>query len=751
RNKVSGLSETRSIEVGGYIENDKRKHNKIKTSKYSLLTFLPKNLMEQFRRIANFYFLSCNRDPVSSKTLDSKLQFGLPMASDYELFIVFISNYSPVSPMTSIVPLMFMVLVTAVKQGYEDWLRHRADDVVNRQMVEIIHKGVVKSVPTALVAPGMLVRVRSDRSVPADLVVLCASDPHGKCFITTANLDGETNLKTLRVPSPLLGYTPDMLPSGIRMKVPHPVADLYTFYGQLELPGRDPVRLTTDNLMLRGATLENTEWVIGCAIYTGEETKLALNSKYAANKFSSCEKAVNGYLLFFIGVLVAEVLLSFVLKRVYDLRYHAHEAYLGEGTTSYESVNDVLQDMFSFLLLYYYIIPMSLYVTIELYKFFGSLFITWDIDLYCDETNQPAIANTSDLSEDLGQVEILFSDKTGTLTKNLMVFKACSVNGRIYEQSDGELYDSSNFNERENLFQTDVKLFFTILALCHSVQVSAEDMKKLNSNLLADYNLRNGYVVSNAHLNSNGKIGELKYHASSPDEKALVEAAAQSGNLCQPNTVNETVKRDIENFAKKGLRILAVAYKEISQQEFDDVLKHIARLESANLSSIQKINQHFEVLEKSLTLIGATAVEDCLQDDVVGTLSSLRRAGIRIWVLTGDKIVKLIKQSPERPITAAIGDGANDISMIQEAHVGFGIYGKEGNQAVRQTDGDVLGTYMHLLTSYSFWFLSILLIIATLLPDYCLRVVHDLWWRRNQGHSKLRREVEAQVLESTRF
>ncbi|XP_048480436.1 phospholipid-transporting ATPase IF isoform X1 [Plutella xylostella] len=831
-NKVSAVSDTRLIEVGAADESGK-KHNKIKTSKYTLLTFLPKNLTEQFRRIVNFYFLIVT--------------------------VIAIVIDSPVSPYTSIAPLSFMVMITAMKQGYEDWLRHKADNLVNKQIVEIIHKGTIKEVINAHIAPGTLVRVRRGHAVPADLVLLCSSGD-GKCYVTTANLDGETNLKTLRVPPPLVGYTSDIIPQGMRIEVPNPVADLYTFYGRLEIPGRDTLPLSTDNLMLRGSRVKNTEWAIGCAVYTGEETKLALNSRYTANKFSSCELAVNSFLGFFIILLCLEIVISYALKIRFELKNHGHETYLGPQTTWPPTPSAVMQDLFSFLLLYYYIIPMSLYVTIELYKFIGALFIGWDEDLRCKETGRYAVANTSDLNEELGQIEVLFSDKTGTLTKNLMVFKACSINGHVYEERDNKLYETCGFEEPEDMFKTDIKFFFTILALCHSVQISNEEMKRLSAKLSLTSNqlisffqkkskiqsangFANGNTISTNGIsnNLNSSTGKVDYQASSPDEKALVEAAdrfgitflGEDGNnlvigiaddtelyerlqlieftserkrmsvvlkdkdgkiwlfckgaessvlpLCRNNEVIDITNRDITTFANKGLRTLAIAYREIPQEEYDIVTDGLKRVDARqDAAFLQQVSNHYRILERDLTLIGATAVEDCLQDDVAETLASLRRAGLRIWVLTGDKvetainvaqscahisendtriyliniedntkmqaqldeckqtvnapdyrditlivdgtsmaqildttyapqfvdislkchavlccrlspiqkakIVRLIKHSPEQPITAAIGDGANDISMIQEAHVGFGIFGKEGHQAARSAD-----------------------------------------------------------------
>ncbi|XP_037298085.1 probable phospholipid-transporting ATPase IF isoform X2 [Manduca sexta] len=838
RNKVSAAQETRLIEVGVVEEGSRKKHNKIKTSKYTLLMFLPKNLTEQFRRVVNFYFLIVT--------------------------VIAIVIDSPVSPFTSILPLSFMVLVTAAKQGYEDWLRHKADNKVNNQIVEIVHKGVIKEVKNSAIAPGTLVRVKRGREVPADLVLLCSVGEKGKCYVTTANLDGETNLKTLRVPPPLIGYTPDILPQHMRIEVPNPVADLYTFYGRLEIPGLDSLVLSPDNLMLRGSRVKNTEWAIGCAVYTGEETKLALNSKYTGNKFSSCELAVNGFLLFFILVLVVEMFVSLAAKLLIEQRNPERDLYLGPGPPFPPPISYILQDLFSFLLLYYYIIPMSLYVTIELYKFIGALFIGWDEDLRCEETGRPAMANTSDLNEELGQVEVLFSDKTGTLTKNLMVFKACSIKGHVYEERDSRLYDTERFGEPVDVLQTDIKFFFTMLALCHSVQVSSEDMKKMSAKLsgTGDLQLMNFFrrkKIKSASVNgvngTNGTNGldniswntllgnaggTMDYQGSSPDEKALVEVAnrvgvtflGEEGNnlllkigentemyerlqvieftserkrmsvivrdkdgkiwlfckgaessvfpICKDTALIEDTNRDITMFANKGLRTLAVAYREIPEEEYARVAENIKKIDGKNAEALQQITQQYRILEKQLTLVGATGVEDCLQDDVADTLASLRRAGVKTWVLTGDKvetainvaqscahisendrrlfligvedgatlqahldecsrivdepsykeltlivdgtsmsqvldtpaaatfanislkcnavlccrlspiqkakIVKLIKSSPSRPITAAIGDGANDISMIQEAHVGFGIFGKEGHQAARSAD-----------------------------------------------------------------
>nr|XP_033338389.1 probable phospholipid-transporting ATPase IF [Megalopta genalis]XP_033338398.1 probable phospholipid-transporting ATPase IF [Megalopta genalis] len=797
--------------------------NRIVSNKYTIWNFLPKNLFEQFRRIANFYFL-------------------------LSAFTSTLSRTSAISPVTSILPLAFVVFVTACKQAYEDYQRYIGDKRINRRRVNVMRRKCIQSIHCEEIVVGDLVKVSRDEDIPCDLLLLHALEEDERCYVTTANLDGENNLKMLIVPKVLSKMTVTEIASmEATVTCQHPSSDLYSFHGKLEINDNDSERcgpLTSENLLLRGSTLKDTDHIIGCAVYTGQDTKLSLNSKIRSNKFSTAERSINKYIIVFIILLLVEVIESCSMKTLIDATQH-WKSYLGDHEAL--AFGSLVDNFFAFLVLYSYIVPISLYVTIELQKFLGSFFFSWDIDLYDEKTDQPAITNSSDLNEELGQIEFLFTDKTGTLTENLMVFRRCSIAGKLYMEKDcdGHLYSlppSGDVEEAERLFdwEPEVWRFMISISLCHTVQVSPPSVRSTVIARRVEY--RESFRLKkitrvNSSLMMHPDLPE--YQAASADEKALVEAAARCGVVFQNSTndvmelrvknsemifqkmeileftserkrmsiivkdnnddywlhckgadsavlpmivsgkVNETIAH-VADFSRRGLRTLVVAYKKMNQKEYTRLIGKVQRARQViGIERAMRTEKAYNQMEGGLTLLGVTAVEDRLQDEVPETLECLRVAGIKIWVLTGDKaetaeniaflcgqfkegteilrmvdletpqicidriayferrmilephkqygllvdgcsisialhscpnefrsigmtceavvccrltplqkseIVSLIKKASTRPQTAAIGDGGNDIAMIQEAHVGIGIMGKEGRQATMSSD-----------------------------------------------------------------
>ncbi|XP_069009135.1 phospholipid-transporting ATPase IF isoform X2 [Embiotoca jacksoni] len=811
-------SETRTIYVAnrfpqhGHYVPQRFADNRIISSKYTIWNFVPKNLFEQFRRIANFYFLI--------------------------IFLVQLMIDTPTSPVTSGLPLFFVITVTAIKQGYEDWLRHKADNEVNGAPVFVVRSGSLVQTRSKNIRVGDIVRVAKDETFPVDLVLLSSDRPDGTCHITTASLDGETNLKThYSVAETSVCQSVSQLEAlQAVVECQQPDADLYRFVGRMTVTqqGEEIVRpLGPENLLLRGARLKNTKEIFGVAVYTGMESKMALNYKCKSQKRSAVEKSMNTFLIIYLGILLFEAILSTILKYAWQAEDEWDEPFYNQKTEQERNSSPILKfisDFLAFLVLYNFIIPISLYVTVEMQKFLGSFFIGWDLDLYHEESDQKAQVNTSDLNEELGQVEYVFTDKTGTLTENEMQFRECSINGTKYREVNGKLVpegmtDDSPDGSTPHLIGEEL-LFLKAVSLCHTVHISYDQ---------PDCPVGGGDPFSHANGFSSS---HMEYYASSPDEKALVEAAKRIGvaftgsngdtmeiktfgksekykllhllefdadrrrmsvilqtpsggqvlftkgaeSAILPFTTSgeiEKTRLHVDEFALKGLRTLVVACRHFSPEEYIDVDRRLNAARTALQQREERLQEAFSYIERDLQLLGATGVEDKLQDKVQETIEALRLAGIKVWVLTGDKhetavsvslscghfhrtmnilellqqrsdnecaeqlrrlarrikedhviqhglvvdgaslslalreheklfmevcknvsavlccrmaplqkakVVRLLKTSPEKPITLAIGDGANDVSMIQEAHVGIGIMGKEGRQAVRNSD-----------------------------------------------------------------
>ena len=399
--------------------------NRIKTSKYNFVTFLPKNMCEQFRRVTNIYFLIVN-------------------------VISFFVPDQPTNPYLGMIPLVFVVLVTAIKQAYEDILRHRSDKEVNNLPVRILTNGQFAEKKWEDIRCGDIVEVKAETQLPCDLVLLHSETEDDICFKTTANLDGETNLKRRSVPPklPLLNNEANLEHLRGVIQCDKPNLRLYEFSGKIIIDGQQ-IPIVNENILLRGSTLKIAPVIYGCAIYTGMETKMMLNTKFKSNKFSCIERQLNVYTGVFLLFLCLLTFGCFAASLVYESVYSSHW-YLQNREPPYYVDNKNLSNfiiLITIMNFFNYIIPLPTYVTIELQRFVGSKFIEWDLELYDEKTNQTAKVNTSDLNEDLGQIEYLFSDKTGTLTENEMEFKQFSINGKIYEDTNGEIHQiASNKN-----------------------------------------------------------------------------------------------------------------------------------------------------------------------------------------------------------------------------------------------------------------------------------------------------------------
>jgi len=773
-------------------------NNEISTAKYNFLTFIPKFLFEQFRRYANIFFLS----------------IGLLQQ---------IPGVSPTGRYVTIVPFLLILLITAIKELVEDFKRHKADRKINQTFVDVLNEqGQFSNKMWKDIRVGNILKIKNDKFFPADLILLSSSEPNGICYIETSNLDGETNLK-IRSSHPVtrdINSSIALSKFNGQVQAEAPNRKLYEFKGNILANGSTPQPIGPNELLLRGARLRNTQWVYGFCVYTGHESKLLMNSTKAPLKRSTLDKETNTQIIFLFFILVFLALVS-AIANVMLLKTDAkHTEYIGP-----EADAGFGKQFITFFILYNNLIPISLQVTLELVKVFQAMYINSDEKMHFVDENlgvdSYALARTSNLNEELGQIKYIFSDKTGTLTQNIMEYKKCSVAGVIY--SLDEIDDASkpnlitNLDNKKDSSSATIEDYLILLAVCHTV------------------------------IPEQARDGQINYNAASPDEKALVEAAAKYGyefvarepesvTIKTPNgreqvyivlnvieftssrkrmsvvvkTPSGRIKiyskgadnvildrlgvsiqqrkyyditvQHLERFAKEGLRTLCLGVCSIPDQDYEQWNSIMQKAATSMENRDDLIEVAADKIERNLTLIGATAIEDKLQDKVPETIAKLLEANINVWMLTGDKqetainiakscrlhkedtemiiinaknldeakeeinehisnfsqnnaighsndvtlvldgksleftlteelrndfinvctsckavvccrvspiqkahMVELVKDHT-KAISLSIGDGANDVAMIQKADVGVGISGNEGLQAANSAD-----------------------------------------------------------------
>lgn len=753
--------------------------NSISTTKYSVVTFLPKFLFEQFHNLTNVFFL-----------LVAIIQ-QFPEASS-------LGRY------TTLIPLCIILSLSGVKEILEDFQRHRADRRINKKITEVLRNLEWQRTEWRHVQVGDLVRVHNDESFPADLLLLQCSCETGVCYIETANLDGENNLKIRNhVPTMDQKRHPSDLTGMVECDFPNEL--IYTFNGIYHFEN-EKVSLKHTNMLLRGAMLRNTGWIIGLVVYTGKDTKIRQNSSQTSMKRSSVSRKVNKQVMFLFIMFVAFTFVHWLLFMWWNNDHYQQHWYLSLQKHTYDESTSLITFLI-FGVIYSIMIPISLQVMQEISRYIQGSFISNDSDMYYTEMKIQSLVKTSSLNEDLGLVKYILTDKTGTLTKNLLEFKCCSI--------DGLVYDESNFDSLGRIGRGDSNMFhhlFLAICLCPGVIPVQQD------------------------------DGSITYFASSPDHKALLLAALNFGYelikrdhtkavikvgsnyktfkiLCDFEFTNERRRTSVivenpykeivlycmgaddvifrrltghsqyvdvtvehlDEFSGRGLRTLCIAMDKLSREEFDEWYPLYKKAEESVVQGNLKDKAENAIVRR-LTLVGATAVEDKLQDDVPETIHDLLQAGIHIWMLTGDKqetainigfackllsaqvplieltvenldklkyiigqqirilgdkygkpgndyslvitgsclqilldspsdayeLIKLMlsyrsviccRTTPKqkalvakyvdkqtRHVTLAIGDGANDVAMIQTASIGVGISGMEGLQASNAAD-----------------------------------------------------------------
>ena len=658
----------------------------------------------------------------------------------------------------------------------------------------------------------------------------------------------------------------------------HPNKLIETFSGVCDFVSYKKEVIQPSNVLLRGCVLRNTRYIIGAVVNTGHDTKIMMSSTGTPSKTSVLENKATLQIQRIIVLLILVCLtgatgqavwnndLSVTIQDIWYLKWDPEE-----GKTW-------INQLFYFLLLHATFIPVSLYVSMSAARYLQSHAMNVDLDMCHENSHSPALVRTMTLNEELGQISHIFTDKTGTLTCNVMDFRKVSICGVSYGEGITEIgrvawklqskeisettlryeelakqnampHVSFYSPEYEKSMKRDIlakrrnDFFWRVVAICHDIipermdgqiKLSASNPDDEANVAAAKYfgfefldNQDSVILIHNHHtgkqekfrhletigFNSKRKRMSVVVHALETDEILLITKGADSVifNRLADKThcasqadeyfgsqeeIIVNTKKHLGHFAVEGLRCLLISYRRLDREEYENwhtlysaastSLSQIGLMENGEINDIEDLQ---DKLEDDLLLLGCTAVEDRLQDGVPNCISLLRDAGIKIWMLTGDKeetainiaiacnllppkeyiryvivndwscptetdiiqlleserseydrdensgnlyprafiidgpslvkvmankkctasllafsksceavvccrvspdqkkeITLLIKNGTGDVRTLAVGDGANDVAMIQAAHVGVGIKGEEGLQAVNSAD-----------------------------------------------------------------
>ncbi|EDR27469.1 phospholipid-transporting ATPase, putative [Entamoeba dispar SAW760] len=821
-----------------YLYDDKKNKkfpgNKVSTTKYSIISFLPLFLYNQFKHVTNIYFLLV-------------------------AIISLIPQISATNPITNVLPLVFVLCVSGIKEIIEDIRRWIADRGFNNAKYTRVNvsDGNLTSITSAEVRTGYVLELKTNDRIPADCIPLSSSNDDGIVFVQTAALDGETNLKEVFVPKDLNSIDTLKMIGTMHCNPPNEYFNQYNATIKLEdgNGSTKDIPVSAANLLIGGAVIKDTEKCTALVCHCGKHSKLALNQPSLRTKFAHTDARMNQFVFGIFCFKIVIVIVATIAGSLFLVHTGRDSWYLDIEEISVGK--NTVQTFFRYFGLLSYLIPISCAVSLEVAKFIQTMLMECDTDfnIYSVDEDGKLItekmaAKTSILNDELALVEYVLSDKTGTLTENSMMFKMASVDGEVIEgkklEENFKLY--WNIDNEKNGMEVMDKRNEDINYVSDTKITMKEGVDKVKAQAIKDYLLALA-ICNEARPKKEGN--KINYQSQSPDEVALCQQAVDSNvlffkrtqtmiyvsffgeilefkvlaifsfnsdrkrqsvivqthdgqivmytkgadSIIAARTIHEdkfeVTNKQLQDFSVVGLRTLLVTKKEISQEQYNEWRKKYDEADSSVAGHDENVALVQNEMEVDLKLIGATAIEDKLQDGVPETIEFLIRGGIKVWMITGDKvetainiglscnlltketficklrnapdeveskeefttkklvemdeeidkeiercksegktynigcvfeagalqivmdhakelfrqvilkasvvicsrvtpkqkamIAKTVKEATKK-VVLTIGDGANDVAMINEGDIGVGLFGKEGTQAARASD-----------------------------------------------------------------
>lgn len=675
------IPELRHIIING--DNSQFKSNLIKTAKYNLISFLPLALLYQYTNYFNIYFLIVT-------------------------IILSIKSISTMSWTIGVIPYLVVIGMSLIREGVEDYKKNSYDKKFNNLQSKKFNykKKEFETIAWKDLKVGDVIQICKNEQIPCDGIIIKSSNENNLCYLETTNLDGESALKARES----IDIFQNIKTTSYHIYVDHPNKNIYKVDGYIisDTNQKNKIFFNINNILLRGGTLKNADFVYCVVIYTGPDSKIMQNINKQNYKQSHIEKLVNSIVIFvilltFLICIVGAIAGSY--KQIWLKDHLAHFMFSDKEYLENKNVRDGFKYFGTYFLIFNNIIPICLMIALEVVKGAQVFFASFDQNLYSDKGDKLKFLSFR-IHEDLGNVKYIFCDKTGTLTKNEMRFKACSIYGKIFSANQGNgpkkknVDDNVYFDER-----------FDKTAITNALNNPNSNIDIIPNDVINKYNEAVKFFLMNISINhsvlTEKNNSKIDYQSTNPDETTLVNVAAEFGYkfisrvgnivtieennsskqytilnrfefssarlrssiillepetkkyyimmkgadsvVLSPTTLNSyslsylvpSTKAHIEAFARNGLRTLCYCMREIKEDEYEAFNSHYSLLKTKSITDKtceDKVEELIKGIESGMTLLGATALEDKLQDFVRKDINDYINAGIHVWMLTGDKL-----------------------------------------------------------------------------------------------------------------